>query len=223
MFEKMFTTKMSPDGKKLQRRFELISSLSERKSKVLSVIITAAVAMVMSVVSVAAAAADDAMTDRYTISVTSGGEEIQLENEPYFADGTTYLPLREFLEKSGWVKNGENDITYNDGKISVMIDETHVYEMDVQRPRVSKKAGGGMKLTVTLNHGAVLSDEGITYIPYDYIRFIAHQQNVTNNSIKEIECLIWDKQNGGTSREPDYAESASGTVETEKLQSSHIF
>ena len=89
MLEKMFTTKMSMDKKKLQNRFSKIHSKNGKTSKFIAMAVFAVIIVSIICVSiwVAVSRQDDTVVNS-DIKLTFNGEIISFQNDPYIFSET---------------------------------------------------------------------------------------------------------------------------------------
>lgn len=87
-------------------------------------VLSAVIALVMlSTMVFASGALSDLTTDDYTIEILNNGEKIELANKPFIENGGVYVPLRETLEKAGVMNHPQSYINWDNGKITISINE----------------------------------------------------------------------------------------------------
>ena len=178
MFEKMFTTKMSMDKKKLQNRFSKIRSKTGYKWKITGIalfviIITSVVGISLYVAVNKFKETDNNVKNELSVNsdikLTYNGQIIKFENSPYAIDEvpqegyiayqTVYFPLEELCEKL----NSECEI--NNNKAVIKIGDIE-YEIETNKKLILYNTNGkGFE-------GIVYAPEkknDIMYIPYEYI------------------------------------------------------
>lgn len=113
-------TQMASSKKTLKRRFIMISS-KKATNKLISVL-SAVLVMAMLSTTVFASGVLSGLTEgNYMVELTNNGEVIELANQPFVQNGEVYVPLRETFEKVGVMEHKGSSITWNDGKISVIL------------------------------------------------------------------------------------------------------
>lgn len=116
------TTQMASSKKILKRRFIMIRN-KKKTSRFMSVISAVIAVILLSTTVFASGVLSDLTTDDYTIEITNNGEKIELTNKPFIENGEVYVPLRETLEKTGMMSNSKNYISWDNGKITISINE----------------------------------------------------------------------------------------------------
>lgn len=116
------TTQMASSKKILKRRFIMIKN-KKTTSKFMSVISAVIAVVMLSATVFASGILSDMTTDDYTIEITNNGEKIELTNKPFIENGDVYVPLRETLEKAGVMNNPQSYINWDNGKITISINE----------------------------------------------------------------------------------------------------
>ena len=116
------TTQMASSKKFLKRRFIMIKN-KKTTSRFMSVLSAVIAVIMLSTTVFASGVLSDLTTDDYTIEITNNAEKIELKNKPFIENGEVYVPLRELFEKMGIMSNPENYINWDNGKITVSINE----------------------------------------------------------------------------------------------------
>ncbi|MBU5451299.1 M56 family metallopeptidase [Acetivibrio sp. MSJd-27] len=116
------TTQMASSKKFLKRRFIMIKN-KKTTSRFMSVLSAVIAVIMLSTTVFASGVLSDLTTDDYTIEILNNGEKIELTNKPFIENGEVYVPLRELFEKMGIMSNPENYINWDNGKITVSINE----------------------------------------------------------------------------------------------------
>lgn len=116
------TTQMASSKKILKRRFAMIKN-KKTTSRFMSVLSAVIAVIMLSTTVFASGVLSDLTTDDYTIEILNNGEKIELTNKPFIENGEVYVPLRELFEKMGIMSNPENYINWDNGKITVSINE----------------------------------------------------------------------------------------------------
>lgn len=116
------TTQMASSKKFLKRRFIMIKN-KKTTSRFMSVISAVIAVIMLSTTVFASGVLSDLTTDDYTIEITNNGEKIELTNKPFIENGEVYVPLRELFENVGVMSNPKSYIKWDNGKITVSINE----------------------------------------------------------------------------------------------------
>ena len=116
------TTQMASSKKILKRRFFMIRN-KKTTSRFMSVISAVIAVVMLSTTVFASGVLSDLTTDDYTVEILNNGEKIELTNKPFIENGGVYVPLRETLEKMGIMSNPKNYINWDNGKITISINE----------------------------------------------------------------------------------------------------
>lgn len=170
------TTGMTGKKDMLKRRFMMIKNrtATSRTRQAVSAVLAAAV--LLTTVFVSGVLANSILGEQYDIEVSVHGTKAALENKPFIAQNTVYLPLREMLNLEGIA---DGDITYDNGYIQFFVrSETpieyrgDIYDFWVNRVQIGSVyayIGGhsyGSTENTALLSAPVLRD-GVTYVPYD--------------------------------------------------------
>ena len=116
------TTQMASSKKILKRRFMMIKN-KKRTSRLMSVISAVMAVIMLSTTVFASGILSDLTTADYTVEIMSGGEKMELTNKPFIKNGEVYVPLREVFEKVGVMSNPQSYINWDNGKITISINE----------------------------------------------------------------------------------------------------
>ena len=116
------TTQMASSKKILKRRFMMIKN-KKRTSRLMSVISAVMAVIMLSTTVFASGILSDLTTADYTVEIMSGGEKMELTNKPFIENGEVYVPLREVFEKVGVMSNPQSYINWDNGKITISINE----------------------------------------------------------------------------------------------------
>lgn len=116
------TMQMASSKKILKRRFIMIKN-KKTTSRFMSVLSAVIAVIMLSTTVFASGVLSNLTTDDYTIEITNNGEKIELTNKPFIENGEVYVPLRELFEKMGIMSNPKNYINWDNGKITVSINE----------------------------------------------------------------------------------------------------
>ena len=197
------TTQMASSKKTLKRRFEMIRN-KKNTSKFVSALSAVIAAAMLGTTVFASGMLAGLNESNYTSVITNYGEKIELVNKPFVENHMIYLPLRELLEQIGAMNTTGNKIEWNNGKISIDI-ENIFFEIEIGSDTMQINNKGDMGEYISIAADAcsvpVLKDD-ITYVPFDYIDYILCQ---FGEQYKVI-CNIWDKRNGSdVGREADYS------------------
>ncbi len=198
MLENLYTTKMSTDKKKLQKRFSKIRSSSGRISKIMSFVMSIFIAVTILCATVVMAALNSEETNE-PITLYSNGKIIVLENKPFIQDNMIYFPLRETFEKLGVFDVEGNELLWDNGTIYIKVAESVNKEtvsytikigsdsIDVNNSKdqritnVSDNPVMKVKLTLPEEKPVLVGDK--TYVPYTYIDYMLNRGlGIRNNT-----------------------------------------
>ena len=198
MLENLYTTKMSMDKKKLQKRFSKIRSSSGRISKIMSFVMSIFIAVTILCATVVMAALNSEETNE-PITLYSNGKIIVLENKPFIQDNMIYFPLRETFEKLGVFDVEGNELLWDNGTIYIKVAESANKEtvsytikigsdsIDVNNSKdqritnVSDNPVMKVKLTLPEEKPVLVGDK--TYVPYTYIDYMLNRGlGIRNNT-----------------------------------------
>lgn len=181
------TTGMTGSKRTLKRRFIMIKN-RRTTSKIMSVMSAIiAIAALSATIFTSGAFAGEVFANR-DITVTLGGNVINLHNHPFIANNTVYLPLREMLNFEG-----VTEITYSDGYVEfpVYSEEPIIYrgaEYDHWKNRVqigsvyayiAGHSGGSTENAEILSSPVVI--DGVTYVPYDLFLKLKDAEGIFND------------------------------------------
>lgn len=208
------TTQMASSKRVLKRRFKMIRH-KRRTSKFVSAL-SAMLAVVMLVTTVFASGALSSLTENnYKVMFSNNAvsnEEFEVQNKAFIESGEVYVPLRELFGIVGVMSNEQSYIKWNDGKIELAIayydDSEEVldahktlnngqgvdyvafifnYAIEIGKSELKEKSQPDYWTTKNMNNAPILQN-GITYIPYSYIRDICD-----NTQQWDINYSIYDK------------------------------
>lgn len=194
MLEKMFTTKMSMDKKKLQNRFSKIRSKNGKTSKFIAMAVFAVIIVSIICVSiwVAVNRQDDTAVNS-DIKLTFNGEIIRFQNEPYilptgFKNQTmVYFPLEELCQKLG----AECEINVNKAIIKIPSAYDN-YEIEVSKNEIFyNPTGEGNTGRRETKFGPEIKNYTI-YIPYEYVEYIwidANEYDIFGSTLYKNEAM----------------------------------
>ena len=209
------TTQMASSKKILKRRFMMIKN-KKRTSRLMSVISAVMAVIMLSTTVFASGILSDLTTADYTVEIMSGGEKMELTNKPFIKNGEVYVPLRELFEKVGVMSNPQSYINWDNGKITISINEP------------SKSVNGYSKFTYQIEIGQeirkILSNpepinfdvlivppvlkDGNTYVQLGSVSGVLNE--IYGAELYKLEYNIFDK-NGN-----DITVSVTDAFETEK-------
>ncbi len=181
MLEKMFTTKMSMDKKKLQNRFSKIRSKNGKTSKFIAMAVFAVIIVSIICVSIwVAVNTQDDTTVNSDMKFTYNGEIISFKNDPYIFSETlptgfktqtmAYFPLEELCQKLG----AECEKNLNEAVIKIPGANDN-YSIALGKNEINYRAliseGGSLSATRETKF-APEAKNSILYIPYEFIEYI---------------------------------------------------
>lgn len=181
MLEKMFTTKMSMDKKKLQNRFSKIRSKNGKTSKFIALAVFAVIIVSIICVSIwVAVNRQDDTTVNSDIKLTYNGELLKFNTEPYVLSETmstgysgqlmAFFPLEELCQKLG----AECEINLNEAVIKIP-GASDNYSIALGKNEINYRAliseGGSLSATRETKFAPEAKNSTL-YIPYEFIEYI---------------------------------------------------
>ena len=189
MYKTYYTTAMCPQGKIIEKRFQMIQKAGKIKACV-SVCSVLLAFVILSVSVFASGILQNAAYDEYSVAVFNGKEKLEFVNQPYVENGTVYFPLREITEKFGIMQREESSIAWEDGEISlVLADSTEAYITSATPEEAGNKVitllyyykleigstqvlqNPDVSSVKEMEHVPKLKN-GVTYIPFDFIKIV---------------------------------------------------
>ena len=188
MFQYFYTTKMSASSKSLQQRFTKMRSTCGKASKTMALVCALILAISTLCATIVFAAIDGSDTEQYSIRVEANGKSLSFQNHPFCEDGTLYFPLRELLEKTGFMNNAGSELLWDNGTINLFLYEGtpeesglilgRSYELKIGSTQLGynvKKAEEKPQVVVDvykmMQKPPVLKNS-ITYVPFEYLHTI---------------------------------------------------
>ena len=177
MLEKMFTTKMSMDKKKLQNRFSKIRSKNGKTSKFIAMAVFAVIIVSIICVSiwVAVNREDDTVVNS-DIKLTFNGEIISFQNDPYIFSETlptgfntqtmAFFPLEELCQKLG----AECEKNLNEAVIKIPGANDN-YRISLGKNEIYYESLIGASATRETKFAPEAKNNAL-YIPYEFIEYI---------------------------------------------------
>lgn len=177
MLEKMFTTKMSMDKKKLQNRFSKIRSKNGKTSKFIAMAVFAVIIVSIICVSiwVAVNRQDDTVVNS-DIKLTFNGEIISFQNDPYIFSETlptgfstqtmAFFPLEELCQKLG----AECEKNFNEAVIKIPGANDN-YRISLGKNEIYYESLIGASATRETKFAPEAKNNAL-YIPYEFIEYI---------------------------------------------------
>lgn len=200
MLEKMFTTKMSMDKKKLQNRFSKIRSKNSKTAKVIAIVLFALIIVSIIGVSVYVAVnkSQDDIADNADVKLAFNGEIISFDNEPYVLSESrstggytrqvmAYFPLEELSQKLG----AECEINGNKAiiKIPGAFDN---YEIEVNKKEIFYNPVDVGNIGIRVANYAPEMKNNLIYIPYEYVEYIwidANEYDIFGSTLYKNEAM----------------------------------
>lgn len=178
MLEKLFTTKMSADKKKLQNRFYKIRSKSGKISKIIAMAVFAIIIILIICISSYVAVKKRDNKNDSDIKFTYNGQILSFNNEPYILlSGNesqkqneklmAYFPLEELCKKLN------SECETNGNKITIKIPGANDnYEIEVNKNQIFyNPVDKGNTGTRETKFSPEIKNN-ILYIPYEFIEYI---------------------------------------------------
>lgn len=186
MFERMFTTRMSMDKKKLQNRFLKIRTKSGKASKIAALFIFSFLIILIIGISIGIAVSKlkNDISDNAGIKLAVNGVLIEFENEPYVLSERrsggysrqimAYFPLEELAEKIDYL----TEIKTEDNKITVILPQANdKYELEINKKEIFYNPLSGINSGRREIVFAPVKKGDTIYIPYEYIEYIWKDAN----------------------------------------------
>lgn len=184
MLEKMFTTKMSMDKKKLQNRFSKIRSKNGKTSKFIAMAVFAIIIVSIVCVSiwVAVNRQQNDIADNADVKLTLNGVIINFDNEPYVLSETrstggysrqvmAYFPLEELTKKVDYLSSIEND----GNKIVINLPNANdIYTIEIDRKEIEYRGKNNEinSMATRTTYYAPEMKNNLVYIPYEFIEYL---------------------------------------------------
>ena len=177
MLEKMFTTKMSMDKKKLQNRFSKIRSKNGKTSKFIAMAVFAVIIVSIICVSIwVAVNRQDDTTVNSDIKLTFNGELLKFNTEPYVLSETmstgysgqlmAFFPLEELCQKLG----AECEKNLNEAVIKIPGANDN-YRISLGKNEIYYESLIGASATRETKTAPEAKNSTL-YIPYEFIEYI---------------------------------------------------
>ncbi len=209
------TTQMASSKKILKRRFIMIKN-KKTTSRFMSVISAVIAVAMLSTTVLASGVLSDLTTDDYTIEILNNGEKIELTNKPFIENGEVYVPLRELFEKMGIMSNPENYINWDNGKITVSINEPsrsvngyseYTYQIEIGQ-EIRKILSNPEPINFDVLIVPPVLKDSITYVQLGSVSGVLNE--IYGTHLYKLEYNIFDKNRN------DITFSVTDALETEK-------
>lgn len=209
------TTQMASSKKFLKRRFIMIKN-KKTTSRFMSVLSAVIAVIMLSTTVFASGVLSDLTTDDYTIEILNNGEKIELTNKPFIENGEVYVPLRELFEKMGIMSNPENYINWDNGKITVSINEPsrsvngyseYTYQIEIGQ-EIRKILSNPEPINFDVLIVPPVLKDSITYIQLGSVSGVLNE--IYGTHLYKLEYNIFDKNRN------DITFSVTDALETEK-------
>ena len=209
------TTQMASSKKFLKRRFIMIKN-KKTTSRFMSVLSAVIAVIMLSTTVFASGVLSDLTTDDYTIEITNNAEKIELKNKPFIENGEVYVPLRELFEKMGIMSNPENYINWDNGKITVSINEPsrsvngyseYTYQIEIGQ-EIRKILSNPEPINFDVLIVPPVLKDSITYVQLGSVSGVLNE--IYGTHLYKLEYNIFDKNRN------DITFSVTDALETEK-------
>lgn len=209
------TTQMASSKKILKRRFIMIKN-KKTTSRFMSVLSAVIAVIMLSTTVFASGVLSDLTTDDYTIEITNNAEKIELKNKPFIENGEVYVPLRELFEKMGIMSNPENYINWDNGKITVSINEPsrsvngyseYTYQIEIGQ-EIRKILSNPEPINFDVLIVPPVLKDSITYVQLGSVSGVLNE--IYGTHLYKLEYNIFDKNRN------DITFSVTDALETEK-------
>ena len=208
-------TQMASSKKFLKRRFIMIKN-KKTTSRFMSVLSAVIAVIMLSTTVFASGVLSDLTTDDYTIEITNNAEKIELKNKPFIENGEVYVPLRELFEKMGIMSNPENYINWDNGKITVSINEPsrsvngyseYTYQIEIGQ-EIRKILSNPEPINFDVLIVPPVLKDSITYVQLGSVSGVLNE--IYGTHLYKLEYNIFDKNRN------DITFSVTDALETEK-------
>lgn len=185
-------------------------------SRFMSVISAVIAVAMLSTTVFASGVLSDLTTDDYTIEITNNAEKIELKNKPFIENGEVYVPLRELFEKMGIMSNPENYINWDNGKITVSINEPsrsvngyseYTYQIEIGQ-EIRKILSNPEPINFDVLIVPPVLKDSITYVQLGSVSGVLNE--IYGTHLYKLEYNIFDKNRN------DITFSVTDALETEK-------
>ena len=185
-------------------------------SKFMSAISAVIAVFMLSTTVFASGVLSDLTTDDYTIEILNNGEKIELTNKPFIENGEVYVPLRELFEKMGIMSNPENYINWDNGKITVSINEPsrsvngyseYTYQIEIGQ-EIRKILSNPEPINFDVLIVPPVLKDSITYVQLGSVSGVLNE--IYGTHLYKLEYNIFDKNRN------DITFSVTDALETEK-------
>lgn len=209
------TTQMASSKKFLKRRFVMIKN-KKTTSRFMSVLSAVIAVVMLSTTVFASGVLSDLTTDDYTIEITNNAEKIEFKNKPFIENGEVYVPLRELFEKMGIMSNPENYINWDNGKITVSINEPsrsvngyseYTYQIEIGQ-EIRKILSNPEPINFDVLIVPPVLKDSITYVQLGSVSGVLNE--IYGTHLYKLEYNIFDKNRN------DITFSVTDALETEK-------
>lgn len=209
------TTQMASSKKILKRRFIMIRN-KKTTSRFMSVISAVIAAIMLSTTVFASGVLSDLTTDDYTIEILNNGEKIELTNKPFIENGEVYVPLRETLEKVGVMNNPQSYINWDNGKITISINDPsrsvngyseYTYQIEIGQ-EIRKILSNPEPINFDVLIVPPVLKDSITYVQLGSVSGVLNE--IYGTHLYKLEYNIFDKNRN------DITFSVTDALETEK-------
>lgn len=185
-------------------------------SRFMSVLSAVIAVIMLSTTVFASGVLSDLTTDDYTIEITNNAEKIELKNKPFIENGEVYVPLRELFEKMGIMSNPENYINWDNGKITVSINEPsrsvngyseYTYQIEIGQ-EIRKILSNPEPINFDVLIVPPVLKDSITYVQLGSVSGVLNE--IYGTHLYKLEYNIFDKNRN------DITFSVTDALETEK-------
>ena len=185
-------------------------------SRFMSVLSAVIAVIMLSTTVFASGVLSDLTTDDYTIEILNNGEKIELTNKPFIENGEVYVPLRELFEKMGIMSNPENYINWDNGKITVSINEPsrsvngyseYTYQIEIGQ-EIRKILSNPEPINFDVLIVPPVLKDSITYVQLGSVSGVLNE--IYGTHLYKLEYNIFDKNRN------DITFSVTDALETEK-------
>lgn len=182
----------------------------------MSIISAVIAAIMLSTTVFASGVLSDLTTDDYTIEILNNGEKIELTNKPFIENGEVYVPLRETLEKVGVMNNPQSYINWDNGKITISINDPsrsvngyseYTYQIEIGQ-EIRKILSNPEPINFDVLIVPPVLKDSITYVQLGSVSGVLNE--IYGTHLYKLEYNIFDKNRN------DITFSVTDALETEK-------
>lgn len=205
--EILFTTSMANNKELLKKRFIIIKENKRMGKGVVCISVACAIFMSLTVIFAGGVFAGEYLPWEYKITVRCEGEKTELQNKPFFENGTLYMPLEESLETLGVMNNEKSYVEYKDGGVWICVatdsgivtykDESQTISREVyyfiKEGEKSVYISHGemnenIKVALVQNNAPVMRNS-VFYVPFEMLDYMV-DGGLGSMSLFDMTCIV---------------------------------